>query len=418
MVKLHKEDHKKMLKKVIYRLLRHRHFWREVGFDELSELYVSGMFRSLSISLTGLFVPVYLLQLHFSITQILVVVAWYFTFRGTFVDLLAGYTVARVGPKHTMVIGYLILMVSTGLFLTLPQINWPIWLVGGVWGASTSFFYIPFHVDFSKVKHRKHGGKELGFMNIMERIGNTLGPLLGGVLATLFGGQFIFLLAAVLLVVGLIPLFQTAEPIKVNQKLNFRNFNIDHLKRDFISVIALGIENTLSMYLWPLFLGLYVITGNGVYVKLGIITSVSIVVSISSAQLIGKMIDRYQGRRLLRVSAGINAAVHLIRPFVSSLPVALGINMANEAVTPGYKMPYVKGWYDAADDLPGHRIVYITSMEWVGSITKATLYWVLALLTLVVSTRVVLNLGFVIAAIASIVIMSERFSALKPKRKY
>ncbi len=43
-----------MLKKIVYSLLRHRHFWREVGFDELSELYVSMMFRGLSISLPGI----------------------------------------------------------------------------------------------------------------------------------------------------------------------------------------------------------------------------------------------------------------------------------------------------------------------------------------------------------------------------
>jgi len=407
-----------MLKKVIYRLLRHRHFWREVGFDELSELYVSTMFRSLSISLTGLFVPVYLLQQHFSVTQILLVAAWYFTFRAAFADWLAGHTVAKIGPKHTMLIGYVLLIISTALFLTVPQVHWPLWLVGGVWGASASFFFIPFHTDFSKVKHREHGGKELGFLNIMERIGNMAGPLVGGVIATVFGGQVIYLIAIVLLLAGLIPLFRTAEPTRLNQKLEFKNFKIDHLKRDFLSYASLGVETTLTNYMWPLFLGLFVFIGTGAYVKLGFITSLSVVISIGSAQLIGRLIDRYQGRKLLRISATINALVHLVRPFVSNLPLALGVNVANEAVTPGYRMPYVKGFYDTADDLTGYRIVYITSMEWVGSIVKATLYWLLVMLSLVISNRSVISIAFYLAAIASIIIMVERFIALKPKRKY
>lgn len=85
------------------------------------------------------------------------VIAWYFTFRGLLWDTLSSYTTARIGPKHTMLIGYALLISSTALFLTLPAVAWPIWLLGGVWGASSSFFLIPFNVDFSKVKHSDHG---------------------------------------------------------------------------------------------------------------------------------------------------------------------------------------------------------------------------------------------------------------------
>src|SRR4051812_4626627 len=91
-----------MLQKIIYRTLRHRHTWRDVGWDELSELYINTLFRGLALSITGLFVPVYLLQLHYPLISILAVVAWYFTFRGVVLDILSGYSVARIGPKHTM----------------------------------------------------------------------------------------------------------------------------------------------------------------------------------------------------------------------------------------------------------------------------------------------------------------------------
>lgn len=405
----------KMLKQIVSKFLKHRHFWRDVGFDELSELYISVMFRSLSISITGLFVPVYLLQLHYSITQILMVVAWYFTFRSVFADVVSAYTIARIGPKHTMLLGYLFLITSTGLFLTLPTAFWPLWLVGGIWGMSASFFFIPFHVDFSKVKHRKHGGKELGFISIVERVGNAMGPLIGGLVATLFGGQYIFLAAIILLTVGLVPLFRTAEPVRLKQHLDFKGFKIDNLKRDFVSVVGIGIENTLTMYIWPLFLGLFVLTGTSVYVKLGAISSISFIVSICSAQAIGRLIDRRQGRSLLRLSATANTVVHLLRPFVSNLPLALGINMANEAVTSGYRMPYYKGLYDAADDLPGYRIVYISSIEWIASIAKATTYWLLIILSLLLPARSVMSIGFLVAAAASCVIMLERFGALAPR---
>lgn len=358
--------------------------------------------------------PIYMLNLGYSVTAILLVVAWYFTFRFIIFDMLAAVLTAKVGPKHTMLIGYCCLIVSTLLFLTLSQQQWPLWLLGGVWGGSASLFFIPFHVDFSKVKHPEHGGKELGFLNIMERMGCAIGPIIGGLVATIFGAQYIFLVATILLLVGVIPLFRTAEAVKTNQKLDFNGLRVKDLKRDLVSIVGLGVENTFTLYLWPLFLGSFVLLGSSAYAKMGLISSASFMVSIIAAHTIGQLIDQRKGRKLLRASASINALVHLFRPFVPNLPLALGVSMANEAVTPGYRMPYTKGLYDAADDLPGHRIVYITSMELIASIAKASAWWFLVALTLVFSNRTVINIGFIIAAGASCIIMTERFRALRP----
>ncbi len=403
-----------MLKKAVYQVLRHRHFWREAGFDELSELYVSIMFRGLSISLTGLFVPLYMLGLEYSLTSILMVIAWYFTFRIFFCDIASAFTVARIGPKHTMLIGYSLLTISTAMFLCLTQIAWPLWLLGGIWGASASFFFIPFNVDFSKVKHSRYGGRELGYVNIMEKVGSAAGPLIGGLIATVFGPQYIFLAATILLVIGIIPLLRTAEPVKTRQKLDFSSLKIDNLKRDFISVSALGIENSLTMFLWPLYLGFFVVAGATAYAKLGILWSVSLCAAILAAHIIGKLIDTHRGRKLLKVSAGINAVLHLLRPLVKSYPVAFGINVVNDIVTVGYRMPYYKGLFDAADNLPGYRIVYLTSIEFISSVCKGTVWWLMVLLASVMNPQALFVTGFSIAALASILITSERFKALDP----
>lgn len=401
-----------MLKKVIYRLLRQRHFWRDVNFDELSELYINTLFRGLALSITGLFVPVYLLQLHYAITPILEVVAWYFTLRGLGLDILSAYTVARFGPKHTMTIGYGLLILSTLSFLTLPHYHWPILLLGGLWGASASFFFVPFNVGFSKVKHRRHGGKEIGYVNIMDKIGQGIGPLIGGIFATIFGGQYVFVVGVVFLVMGIIPLFRTAEPVKIKQHLDFRGLDVTHLKRDVLSFAAMGVENNICLFLWPLFLGLFVITDKTIYAKLGILTFVSLLLGIFASHFIGRLIDRQKGRKLLRYAAATNSLLHLTRPFVTSYPAAIGVNLVNETITPGYRMSYFKAYYDAADDHPGHRIVYVSSMEAIASISKATMWWLLILLSTLLSARSVTTLGFMMGAAASWVIMLERYKSL------
>jgi MFS family permease len=165
-----------MLKRIIYRLLRHRHFWRDASFDELSEIYTAMLFRSLALGMVGIFIPVFLFTTGYTLSAIFTFFIYFFATR-TVMDIGAGYLVARVGPKHTILVSYVLQIMAALLFLTLPTHHWPLFLPALIWGASNSLFFIAFHVDFSKIKHSVHGGKELGYVTIMERIGQTIGPL-------------------------------------------------------------------------------------------------------------------------------------------------------------------------------------------------------------------------------------------------
>lgn len=400
-----------MLKKLVHRILRHRHFWREAGFDELSEIYVAMMFRSLALGLIGIFIPIFLLDSGFSLTQIASFYVFFFAARSV-MDAVSGLCVARFGPKHTMVLAEALHILAAALTVATPTAGLPLLLPACMWGAGNSLFYIAFHVDFSKIKHSVHGGKELGYVTIMERIGGTAGPLIGGILATVFGPQYIFFIAIALMTFGLIPLFRTAEPTKVRQHLDFKNLNLAPLKRDFISYGAISTEQNLCNVLWPLFLALFVFT-HQVYATVGILWSIGILTSIGTSFTIGKLIDKHKGGHLLRVSAVANALLYAVRPFTAGIPMTLGINVANEAITVGYRLPFFKGLYDAADELPGHRIVYIVVTETVGSVTKLLIWIHLYMFSQVLSAYQLLILGFAIAAIASLLITTERFKALR-----
>ncbi|MCA9332432.1 hypothetical protein KDA00_01015, partial [Candidatus Saccharibacteria bacterium] len=227
---------------------------------------------------------------------------------------------------------------------------------------------------------------------------------------------YLFLIATILIIVGLIPLFLTREPTKTRQHIRLAGLPIRKLKRDYISVGAFGVENTLSIFLWPTFIGLFILIDNTVYAKIGLLTTIAIISSILAAYAIGKIIDNKKGRALLRANAVANSGLQLARPFISTYPGAFLVSVANDIVTSGYRMPYQKGWYDAADDLPGYRIVYIASMEWFSSLCKSSIWWFLVLLTGFFTDRTVLNVGFILAAIASMLIMTEKFKALNVKK--
>lgn len=401
-----------MIKSLLRRLIRQRHFWREVGFDELTELYISNMLRTFAISLLAVFLPYYLYQNGYSFAGIFAFYGLFFVGKSV-ADIAAGYFVAWYGPKHSIIISCLLQTTSSALLLTLPDYHWPSALVAPLYGAAASFFFIAYHVEFSKVKHTNHAGKELGEMQIFDRAATIAGPLIGGLVGAYYGPQYIFAIACVVLFASLWPLFRTPEQVRSHQRIDLRAVPVTRLRRDYASFIALGLENTLCINLWPMYLALFALGGN-VYASLGMLSSLAVVSSMTAAYFFGRHIDTKNARSLLRFMAVSNAVVYVWRPFVVGPLSALLTNVINEAVTTGYRMPYLKGMYAAADDLPGLRIAYIMTMEWMGSVCKGTVWFTLAILAAGgVPGRPVIYIGFALAAAASLFIPLERFKALK-----
>jgi len=404
-----------MLKTNIEKILRRSHFWRDVGFSELSELYVSNMLRVVALSTFMVFLPFFLWQQQYSAPAIFAFYGVFFVVRAVS-DISAGYFVARYGPKHTMIISCILQIITAALLLSVPNRHWHIVILALPFGASASFFFIAYHVVFSKIKHTAKAGSELGHMQAFEKVGYLIGPFVGGVIGSVLGPRYIFLAATVLLFASLVPLFQTAEPVKVHQKLRFKELPVDKIKRDLFANACLGIENTLCINAWAFYVAVFVLTGS-VYAQLGSLTALAVLVSILSAKLIGRLSDTQYARRILRVGAILNALTYIVRPWINSLWGVFAVNTANEAITAAYRMPFMKGMYAAADDLPGLRIVYISSMEASDSIAKATVWLMLAILAGAFDLRTVLIISFAIAGLASLGVMRERFAVYNVRQK-
>lgn len=403
-----------MLAKILFSLTGNRHHFRHMTFDELGELYASMMLRSLAMSMAGIFIPIYLYQQGYAIWEIFVFYSAVYATQFIFTVPIARLT-ARIGPKHTILISYffqIATMVGLIYINDFPLIQ----LIAILFGISNIAFFTAFHVDFSKVKHSSHGGRELGWLYTMERIGAVLGPLIGGLLAFIFAPEYTFGVSIAILLFASVPLLLTKEPTKTHQKLNFSKLKLSGVRPDVASYSFFVVEIAVSMIVWPLFIGVVVFRDNP-YIQIGSIVSLSILVAIGLARMIGKIVDNRRGRSLLRLSVLVNSLIHVVRPFTSGYVMALGINLVNEGVTAGYRMPYFKGMYDAADDHPGSRIVYIAVMELFANLSRAAFFIFAATCAyFVASEHLVFGILFFVGAISSLLIMLERFPALKPRK--
>jgi len=395
----------------MHSFIRPRHSWRTIKFDELAEIYASTALRALGFSVVGIFVPVYLYKLGVQLDQIFLFYVFFFVFRLP-VNFVVAFIVGKIGPKHSIGLSTFFYIIFLLFLLTFEVHLWPLWFLAAIFSVSNGLFFTSYHTDFSKIKDSKHGGKELSYLIIFEKIGGALGPLIGGILATLISPEATIIAAIIILGSSQVPLLFSGEPVRTNQHIKFKGFPWRIFKQDYISLSANNIDRIASVVAWPLLIAVVVFVDD-TYIKLGALITFSTIFSIFVARLFGRAIDSGRGLRLLQLSTWLNMILHLCKPFGLNPVGAVGISLLNESVSLAYGMPITKGFYDQTDTVEGYRIVYITVTESINALAKACYWIVLFVLSQVYDPVTVLTWSFLAVGLVSTGVLFQRFPALK-----
>lgn len=400
-----------MIQQLIHRLLLRRHFWRYATFSEVAELYASTLLRKLAINIASAFMSVFLYQIGYSLLFIACFWTAYYLVKLLTVVPAAQYA-SKFGPKHGILLSNLLYIPAMAIFTFVPE--WGIAAIaatGLLQCASATLYSLCYAIDFSKVKNVEHAGKEIAYMNMIEKLATGLSPFVGGILAFAMGPESTMWAAAGLFAVAALPLFHTGEPPKSRQKLVFRGFPWRMTWRSLVANTGVGFDFVTSGTVWILYIAVIVIgTGsNEVYAKMGALLSVVIIAAIAASYAYGKLIDNKRGGELLKISIVANALVHMTRPLVGNVGVAAAVNVANEAATTGYMMAFTRGMFDTAD-ISGHRITYLACMELTASFGAALAAGLFALSLLLWDDRIAMEIFFYIAAAAVFIIATPKFA--------
>ncbi|HEV7952126.1 MAG TPA: MFS transporter [Candidatus Saccharimonadales bacterium] len=399
-----------MIQQLIHRLLLRRHFWRYATFSEVAELYAATLLRKLAINIASAFMSVFLYQNGYSILFIATFWTLYYVVK-IFTAFPAAQYASKFGPKHGILLSNLLYIPAMGIFTFVPEWGIPAIVATGLLQCMSATLYsLCYAIDFSKVKSLEHAGKEIAYMNMVEKIATGLSPFVGGLLAYAAGPESTMWAAAGLFAVAAVPLFQTGEPPKSRQKLVFRGFPWRVTWRNFVANTGVGFDFVASGTVWMLYVAVVILgTGtNEVYAKMGALLSVVIVAALAASYAFGKLIDSRHGGVLLRVSVFADALVHVLRPFTNNVGVAAGVNIVNEAATTGYSMAFTRGMFDTAD-LSGHRITYLACMEVVASFGAAIAGGLFMLLLMLWTDQIAMQVFFYVAAGFVLIIATPKF---------
>lgn len=399
-----------MIQRFIHYLFLRRHFWRHASFSEISELYASRMLRMLALNMSAAFMSIFLYQLGYSLEIIVLFWAGFYLFK-SLASLPVTALAAYLGPKHGILVSNLLYIPAMVAFALVPYYGLPLLIIVALFqGVSSSLYAICYEVDFSKVKNADHVGKEIAYMNIIEKVTTALSPLVGGFIAFIFGPQTVIIIAALLFAVAALPLLLSPEPLPRRQKLQFKGFQWRPVRHNMLAHGAYGFDIFASGNAWSLFVAISILgisATNEVYAGIGILLSVVLFAALAASYVYGKLIDSKKGKELLQYGAIANAVVHLFRPFITTPIGAAGVNISNEA-SKGYLMAYTKGLFDAAD-VSGQRVLYLGVMDMIATFGAAVGAALLAGLAWYFGDIEGLRYFFLLTAGAVLLILTVRF---------
>lgn len=373
------------------------------------------MLRMAALYIASAFMSIYMYQNGYSIGSIALFWTVFYLFKACASLPIAGL-IARIGPKHGILISNILYIPSMISFVFLPQLGpWLLLPILILQGTSASMYAIGYTIDFSKVKSVEHAGKEIAYMNILEKITTSLSPLIGGVLAFFFGPQFVLVIAALLFALAAVPLFNSGEQVQVGKKLQFIGFPWRLIRQHWMAQAAVGFDVFTSGTVWTLYVAVIVIGisgGNSIYVITGILLSVVLIATLISSYIYGKIIDKSQGGMLMKVSIIANSLTHLMRPFIATPIMVAGANIANEVATTGYSMPYTRAVFDNSD-LSGHRATYIGMVDMLSNFGAFLAAGSFAILVFAAGSTFALTNFFFLAGVVVLLVLTAHFPLYK-----
>lgn len=293
----------------MHRPLHHLHFLKN---RELNELYISVAIKSFALSMVSIFIPIYLLELDYSLVTVFIFFAVLNASHALFIVPAAKIS-SKYGFKHAIFFSIPILIIFYLGLYTLEQFHWPLYLLAIIFGINSALYWIGYHIDFSIFSDKKDRGKEVGVAKIATSVFYVLGPIIGGFILTYIGFQVLFVAVSVLLLASVIPLFFSKDihdSIQFSTKEIFKGQKI----RNTIVFAGHGIERGISLVIWPIFI-FYSILND--FTTLGLVSSISLLFSLFFVFIIAKFSD-IRRKLVLKIGSILNAIIWGVRFFVKT----------------------------------------------------------------------------------------------------
>ncbi len=365
----------------------------------LRAIYTMHSLNGLAGSFIGIFVPIYLLTLDYSLTDIFVYhMTWAVCVGFSF---LISSTVSRfIGIRKTILAGFPFLFGYLACLYQLPGGHIPLTFLAVLAGLQIAFYWYPIQVLFGEAANAENVGSEVSRLFAFPQLLSVLGPVLGGVITATFGFGSLIVFVAIVYLVSLIPLLAMGDSKRPPAMHGAKLFAIfkGNKKYVLLQIFDVFLAEPEGVF-WPIFLFL---TFHNI-LSIGLVGTFLGIGSAILTLIVGKYSDSRGGLAFLRAGALAMALVWILRSTVESELLLYGISVG-------------AGFFSALVTVPFNARVYrlakvsgvaefIVFRELVLMLSRVLLYGLATLIAIFVPAQLFHAL-FLSAAFSSILLLS------------
>jgi len=367
----------------------------------LVSLYSNRIIQQIAIGLIGLFLPIFLFN-YFgsSIHKVLLFYIATSAFYGLLVSVGA-MLMSRIGLKFSMILGSLFLVayfISFYLFnngwffaLFLAVVNLTLFRM---------LYWVPYHTDFAEFTTRKSRGKEIALLVSVTALICIFLPLIAGLIIDKFSFSILFLMSVIIASISIIPILllrPVQEKYSYSYWQTFKELFKKKNRKLFLAYSGDGAETIVGIVIWPIFI-FQLLKGN--YISVGIISSLIIFASIILRLVTGALTDKISKKRLIRFGSFLYALGWIGKIFVQTAFQIFVVSGYQGLAAIIRRTPFTTLMYEQAADR-GHYVDEYTALREISICIGRVL---MLILLFVLYLFVGLNFGFLLAAIASLLI--------------
>jgi hypothetical protein len=347
-----------LFSKFNYQILLHTRY----HLSEPGALYVTHTLRQFAISLIGIFLPIYIYSLSsayliFNQNEIINGIVWvlmYFFLRSIsvllFTLMLGNVLFTKIRFQRSIFFSLLLLVGEITLWMLAGNNLYLMLLAGFVAGLKVVLYWIPYHIYFIRKFDDKSGhfGARTGVRFFLVRLVTGLGPVAAGYIISTFGFNVLFIIGAVLIIASGFPVLLSVHEGKhrkhdVTDVIKRYYFN-KRFKKLSLAFTGEGIEAVVYASVWPILL----IVGLQSFVKVGVLSSVSLILSALTVLAVGKIMDKHGSKVIHGFGVAINSAIQIIKAFIIA-PISLyAVDILERLNSPLYSLPNIALPYEKA----------------------------------------------------------------------
>jgi MFS family permease len=334
--------------------------------DGIAAIYINSALRTFAVSLVGIFLPVFLFLraqdffgkgIEYGIYGIVI----YFLIHRIMVTLALLPTakmISKIGFRWSIFTANIFLIVLLGLLSFADEVLWVIPVAAVLHGLQNPLYWLSYRSLFATEGVLSNLGREVGFSAIATQLAGIAGPVLGGVIITVWGFPSLFIVALLVVIMSGVPFFLMPKH-KHTYSASVRDV-VEWLKKPIhrneeLAFLGRRIDDFVITLFWPVFV--FLILGD--FERQGLLASLGLIASALMVYVAGRVFDTRHSYKAYRFGVIGNSIMWLLRGFGRNLGQLLMVETTAATVSPFYWVTYDSLLYERARDKDEKIVVFM-----------------------------------------------------------